>query len=468
MAQTLETVILNNLINDETFARISLPHLKKEYFADEHRTVFELILGFVSTYNRLPTSEILEVEFGKTITDSSNSTAIAALEVIKGFDDDLNTDQEWLITETEKWCKDKAVMLAVMKSIEIIDGKEKKLKEGMIPDILQEALSVTFDTSVGHDYFKDAEDRIAFYKKVEAKIPFDLEMLNTITNGGVTRKTLNVVMASTGSGKSLFMCHLAAAAMTQGQNVLYITMEMSEYKIAERIDANLLDINIQDLKKTENSSFISKVSAIKSKTSGQLVVKEYPTASAHAGHFRALLTELKMKKDFKPDLIFIDYLNICSSSRLSGSTAGTNSYGYVKAIAEELRGLAVEFDVPIWSATQTNRDGFGNTDVDLTNTSESIGLSSTVDLQIALVVTDELRDLNQIMVKQLKNRYNDLEPSRFVLGIERPKMRLYDVQAATQGLVGGTSSMGTPPVAQTPFDQSGTPRNKSNFAGFTV
>ena len=374
-----------------------------------------------------------------------------------------------LVAETEKWCKDKAVMLAVMKAIEIIDGKEQVLKEGMIPDILQEALNITFDTTVGHDYFEDVEDRIAFYKKVEAKIPFDLEMFNKITNGGVTRKTLNVVMASTGAGKSLFMCHLASAAVADGKNVLYITLEMSEYKIAERIDANLLNIDIQNLKNQDDSGFIAKVNSVKSKTVGQLIVKEYPTASAHAGHFRALLTELKMKKGFTPDVIFIDYLNICTSSRLAGNTAGTNSYGFIKSIAEELRGLAVEFNVPIWSATQTNREGFGNTDVDLTNTSESIGLSATVDLQIALVVTDELKEMDQILVKQLKNRYNDLNPSKFVIGVDRTKMKLFDINDATAGLVDGTSNPGQDPapVGQTPFDMAGNRRRKE-FTGFNV
>ena len=434
MTKDLQTVILNNLIHNEIFCRKALPHLKVEYFAKEHKKVYNLVLSFVSQYNKLPNSAALEIEFQNSdfvTRDGANEV----LTLIRAFEKHEAVDEDWLITSTEKWCKDRAVYLAIMQSIEIIDGKSKDKSEGAIPSILSDALGVSFDTNVGHDYLENAKDRYNFYHQKEDKMPFDLEMFNTITNGGITRKTLNIILAGTGVGKSLAMCHLAAAGLAEGKNVLYITLEMAEEKIAERIDANLFDIDISDIANMPKDMFDSKVNRIIKKTQGKLIIKEYPTAVAHAGHFRALLDELKLKKDFKPDVIFIDYLNIAASSRMKGLGGSINSYTYVKAIAEELRGLAVEFNVPIWSATQVTRTGFGNSDVEITDTSESFGLPATCDLMIALISTEQLEGMNQIMVKQLKNRYNDpTENKRFVVGIDRAKMRLYDVEASAQNL----------------------------------
>ena len=440
MTKDLQTIILNNLIHDETFCRKALPHLKVDYFEQYHVPLYKLILSFVSEYNKLPNAAALEIEFQNS-DYAGHESATEVLTLIRELESKEEVDGDWLAASTEKWCKDRAVYLAIMESIEIIDGKKKDKAEGVIPEILSNALAVSFDSNVGHDYIENAKDRYEFYHKKEDKMPFDLEMLNTITKGGVGKKTLNIILAGTGVGKSLAMCHFAAAAMSEGKNVLYITLEMAEEKIAERIDANLFDINIADIENLPKSTFDTKINKIKGRTNGKLIVKEYPTAVAHSGHFRALLEELKLKKDFKPDVIFIDYLNIAASSRMKGLGGSINSYTYVKAIAEELRGLAVEYDVPLWSATQVNRTGFGSSDVEITDTSESFGLPATCDLMLALISTEQLEGMNQLMVKQLKNRYNDPTVNkRFVVGIDRSKMRLYDVEDSAQNLSGDASA----------------------------
>jgi len=430
----LQTIILKTIINDEEYCRKALPHVKAEYFEDEKKPVYELILAFLQKYNKLPNSSALDVEFQKSdYINKSNRNEIHNL--ILDLKNHEEVEREWLLNSTEEWCKQRAVYLAIIKSIGIIDGKEKELTDGAIPGILSKALSVTFDTNVGHDYFENSEKRYDFYHLQEDKIPFDLSMFNTITKGGVSNKTLNIILAGTGVGKSLAMCHFASANLSAGQNVLYITMEMAEERIAERIDANLFDVPIDQLETLPRELFDSKVDKLKGKTRGRLIVKEYPTATAHVGHFRALLDELKLKKDFKPDVIYVDYLNICGSSRMKGLSGSINTYSLIKAIAEELRGLAVEHNVPIWSATQVTRTGFGNTDVELTDTSESFGLPATADLMLALISTEQLEGMNQLMVKQLKNRYNDpTQDKRFVVGIDRSKMRLYDVEESAQTL----------------------------------
>tara|TARA_R110002153_G_scaffold89582_3_gene219216 strand:+ start:3567 stop:4829 length:1263 start_codon:yes stop_codon:yes gene_type:complete len=406
----------------------------------EYRPVYELILSFIRSYNKLPTSAALQIEFGQSdYTTRADANEISKL--ITSLDTASEVDEAWLLNSTEKFCKDRAVQLAIMESIEILDGNKPDKSEGSIPEILSNALSVSFDTNIGHDYIDNASERFDFYKRKEDKVPFDIGMLNTITKGGISRKTLNIILAGTGVGKSLAMCHFAAAALSEGKNVLYITLEMAEEKIAERIDANLFDIDIAEIENMPKDLFESKVNLIKKKTQGKLIVKEYPTATAHAGHFRALLDELKLKKSFAPDIIFIDYLNIAASSRMKGLGGSVNTYSYVKAIAEELRGLAVEFNVPVWSATQVTRTGFGNTDVEITDTSESFGLPATADLMIALISTEKLESMNQLMVKQLKNRYNDLTSNkRFVVGIDRSKMRLYDVEDSAQTLQNESSA----------------------------
>lgn len=446
--QNIETVILKSLTNNEEYFRRVIPHIKKDYFTNEHRSVYDIFLQFVSEYSKLPTPTILEVEFQKSI-HANRPNATEVLGLIRQLKENAEVEYEWLLNSTEKWCKDRAVYLAIMESIEIIDGKNTKKAEGAIPEILSNALGVSFDSNVGHDYIENAKDRFEFYHREEDKMSFDIEMLNTITKGGVSKKTLNVILAGTGTGKSLAMCHFASAALAEGKNVLYITLEMSEEKIAERIDANLFDVNIADIESMDEDQFNRKIDSIAKKTHGKLVIKEYPTASAHAGHFRALLDELKLKKNFKPHVIFVDYLNIAASSRMKGLGGSINSYTYVKAIAEELRGLAVEFDVPLWSATQVTRTGFGNSDVDITDTSESFGLPATCDMMLALISTEQLEGMNQVMVKQLKNRYNDLNKNkRFVVGLDRSKMRLYDVEDS----------------AQTLADDSTTANNSSNVA----
>ena len=428
--EAIESTIIKNLVGDDTYVRKVIPYIKPEYFNDySDKILFDIINNFVVTYGQTPTKEVLSIEVDNR--KDLNEDSYKQLQVKIGDIDNTEVDSQWLLDATEKWCKQRAVYLALLDSVKIADGQDEKRTEDAIPSILQEALAVSFDDHIGHDYIEDYEDRFAFYHRNESKIPFDLSLFNKITKGGIPNKTLNVALAGTGVGKSLFMCHMAAASLLQGKNVLYITLEMAEEKIAERIDANLLNVNIKDIEDLPEQLFESKVTRLAQKTNGKLIIKEYPTASAHSGHFKALLNDLSLKKSFKPDIIFIDYLNICASSRYKGALV--NSYTYVKAIAEELRGLAVEFDLPIVSATQTTRSGYGSSDVDLTDTSESFGLPATADLMFALISTEELESINQIMVKQLKNRYNDLNLfKRFVVGIDRAKMRLYDVEDSAQ------------------------------------
>jgi replicative DNA helicase len=429
--EKIETTILRNLLFNNEYCRKVLPFIKTEYFENLHeKVVFEEICKFIVAYEELATKEVLLIETEKR-TDITEDTYKTICDYVSKLDDG-HADLEWVTDTTEKWCRDRAIYLALMESIKIADGQDEKKNRDAIPSILQEALAVGFDNNVGHDYLNDFEKRYDFYHKKQEKIPFDLDYFNKITKGGIPNKTLNIALAGTGVGKSLFMCHVAASVLLQGKNVLYITLEMSEEKIAERIDANLLNINIKDIETLPKIMFESKVNAIAKKTQGTLIIKEYPTASAHSGHFRALLNELQLKKSFRPDIIFIDYLNICASSRYKGNLS-VNSYSYIKSIAEELRGLAVEMNVPIFSATQTTRSGSTNSDPDLTDTSESFGLPATADLMFALISTEELEQLGQIMVKQLKNRYNDPTTNkRFVVGIDRSKMRLYDVEQSAQ------------------------------------
>ena len=430
--ETIENTILKNLLLNEDYARKVLPFVKTEYFDNtREKVIFEEIAKFIATYNKLATREVLHIECEKR-KDITDDTYKEVVDYIDKFDLE-KANSEWLLNQTEKWCRDRAIYLALVESISIADGNDDKKNVDAIPNILSDALAVSFDNHVGHDYLEDYSDRFDFYHQREEKIPFDLEFFNKITKGGLPNKTLNVALAGTGVGKSLFMCHMASSCLLSGKNVLYITMEMAEEKIAERIDANLLNVNIQQLTDLPRQMFETKVSKLASKTQGSLIIKEYPTASAHSGHFRALLNELALKKSFKPDIVFIDYLNICASSRYRGSIS-VNSYSYIKAIAEELRGLACEANVPVVSATQTTRSGYGSSDVELTDTSESFGLPATADLMFALISTEELEELGQIMVKQLKNRYNDLNMNkRFVVGVDRSKMRLYDCEQSQGG-----------------------------------
>lgn len=427
----IELTILRQLIHNEPYMRNVLPFLKKDYFTDHaDKTVYSLITDFISKYNKPPTIEALEIALQNTPTSENNFKETH--DVVKQLTVKDTVNEEWLLDETERFCKDKAVYNAILQSISIIDGKDKQHSKDGIPSLLQEALGVCFDHSVGHDYFDNSTDRYDFYHRVESRIPFDLELFNKITQGGLPNKTLNIALAGTGVGKSLFMCHVAAGALAQGKNVLYITLEMAEERIAERIDANLLNIEIDQLKDLSKQMFTDRLQRLNNKTHGKLIIKEYPTASAHVGHFKSLLSELQLKRTFRPDIIFIDYLNICASSRFKPG-GGVNSYTYVKAIAEELRGLAVEFNLPIVSATQTTRSGYSNTDVELTDTSESFGLPATADFMFALISTEELEQLNQIMVKQLKNRYNDPTlHKRFMVGIDRAKMKLFDLEPSAQ------------------------------------
>ena len=429
--ERIESTILKNLIHNEEYSRKSIPFLKAEYFEDrKEKVIFEEILSFIVKYDTSITIEALNIEVDNR-TDLTEDEVKGIKEIITSLKES-SVDQQWLLDSTEKWCRDRAIYLALMESIHIADGNDENKNRDSIPTILSDALSVSFDNNIGHDYLLNYEERYEFYHKKEEKIEFDLEYFNKITKGGLPNKTLNIALAGTGVGKSLFMCHFASSVLLQGRNVLYITMEMAEEKIAERIDANLLDVSIQDLTDLPKLMFDKKVNSISKKTQGSLIIKEYPTASAHSGHFKALLNELALKKSFKPDIIFIDYLNICASSRYKAGS-NVNSYSYIKAIAEELRGLAVEANVPILSATQTTRSGFASSDVDLTDTSESFGLPATADLMFALISTEELEALNQIMIKQLKNRYND--PTifkRFVIGVDRAKMRLYDCEQKAQ------------------------------------
>ena len=434
VTQTIERTALTNLISNEDYARKVLPFIKGNYFdLKEERVIFEEIYNFVDKYKKIPTQTSLEIEVGerKDLTEIEYKKVVEIIQTLNPVKVDFN----WLIDTTEKFCKDKAIYNAIVDGISIIDGKDKDRNRDSIPSILTDALSVSFDNAVGHDYILDADSRFDFYHRIEEKIPFDLEYFNKITKGGLPPKTLNIALAGTGVGKSLFMCHMAANCLSQGKNVLYVTLEMAEERIAERIDANLMNISMEDLQDLPKKMFDDKMAKIMKKTSGKLIVKEYPTASANSNHFRGLIKELAIKKSFKPDIIFIDYLNICASSRFKGN-ANVGSYFYIKAIAEELRGLAVETNVPIMSATQTTRSGFISSDVGLEDTSESFGLPATADLMFALISTEELEELNQIAVKQLKNRYNDPTMNRrFVLGFDRAKMKLFDVDIKEQDLV---------------------------------
>ena len=429
--ERLELTILRNLVFNETYSRKVIPFIQPDYFEQRtEKVVFEEIVKFIVKYGSAITPEALNIEI-ENRTDI-NESEIKEVRSLVGQFNDSPVEPQWLLDTTEKWCRDRAIYLALMESIHIADGKSDKKGRDAIPSILSDALAVSFDNNIGHDYLQNYEERYDFYHRKEDKIEFDLEYFNKITKGGLPNKTLNIALAGTGVGKSLFMCHVASSVLLQGRNVLYITLEMAEERIAERIDANLLNVNIQQLVELPRQMFENKVTNLSKKTQGTLIIKEYPTASAHSGHFKALLNELSLKKSFRPDIIFIDYLNICASSRYK-SNFSVNSYSYVKAIAEELRGLAVEFNVPIVSATQTTRSGYGNSDVELTDTSESFGLPATADFMFALISTEELEQLGQIMVKQLKNRYNDPTVyKRFIVGIDRAKMRLYDCEQTAQ------------------------------------
>ena len=427
MEINLEQTILRNLLTNDDFTRKVAAFLQPEYFEGVYKSLFKEFTKYIAKYNKLPTKEAFKIEIDEAnrLTDEQYRHAMEIFPNIFTYEKE---DIKWLLDRTEKWCQDRAVFNAVMESIQIIDGKHEALSKNAIPDVLSKALSVSFDTNIGHDYLENVDSRWDFYNLDEEKMAFDLDYFNRVTKGGLPNKTLNIALAGTGVGKSLFMCHMGAAALTEGKNVLYITMEMSEERIAERIDANLLDVPIDRLDKMTKKNFTDRVGSLANKTNGKLIIKEYPTGAAHANHFRALLNELKLKKNFIPDIIFIDYLNICSSSRMKGMGGAINSYSYIKSIAEELRGLAVEFDVPVVSATQTTRGGYNNDDVGLEDTSESFGLPATADFMFALISNDELKGNNQIMVKQLKNRYNDPGlHQRFVVGVDRSKMRLFDV-----------------------------------------
>jgi replicative DNA helicase len=429
--ERIETTILRNLVFNENYSRKVIPFIQPNYFEQRtEKVVFQEVVNFIVKYGSSITLEALNIEI-ENRTDLSDSEVKEIREISKSLHDSI-VDERWLLDTTEKWCRDRAIYLALMESIHIADGNDEKKNRDAIPSILSNALAVSFDNHIGHDYLQDYEERYESYHRKENRIPFDLEYFNKITKGGLPNKTLNIALAGTGVGKSLFMCHMASSCVLDGRNVLYITLEMAEEKIAERIDANLLNVPIQQLVELPRQMFENKVTNLAKKTQGTLIIKEYPTASAHSGHFKSLLNELALKKSFRPDIIFIDYLNICASSRYK-SNLSVNSYSYIKAIAEELRGLAVEFNVPIVSATQTTRSGYGNSDVELTDTSESFGLPATADLMFALISTEELEGLGQIMVKQLKNRYND--PTiykRFIVGIDRAKMRLYDCEQTAQ------------------------------------
>ncbi len=456
----IQTHVLSHLINDEEYCRRVIPYLKPSYFESTHKVVFDLIVNFVNKHNKIPSGKVLELELQNVnLPDELRVSASACINECKQKSD---LEQEYLVDKTEKWCRERAVYNAIMDSIQIIDGKTEQ-DEGAIPDLLTKALGVNFDPNIGHDYIDNSEERFDFYNTKETRIPFDLDYLNKITKGGLPNKTLNIAMAGTGVGKSLFMCHTAAANLEIGKNVLYITMEMAEERIAERIDANLMDLPIQQLETLPKNVFNSKIEKIAKGSIGKLIVKEYPTGAAHTGHFRALLNELKLKKNFVPDIIYIDYLNICASSRVRGLGGSINTYSYVKSIAEELRGLAVEFNVPIVSATQTTRSGYSNTDVGLEDTSESFGLPATADLMFALISTEELEELGQLLVKQLKNRYNDpTKYKRFVIGIDRSRMKLYDVEESAQTDI--VSDM----APDKPINTFGDRDSKDTFAEFKI
>ena len=458
--ERIETTILRNLICNEEYSRKVIPFIEPTYFENRsEKVIFEEITQFIVNYGSAITTEALNIEV-ENRTDLNESEIKETRDICQSFTDSP-VDHQWLLDTTEKWCRDRAIYLALMESISIADGQDDKKNRDAIPSILSDALSVSFDNNIGHDYLLNYQERYDFYHKKEDTIPFDLEYFNKITKGGLPNKTLNIALAGTGVGKSLFMCHVASSILLQGRNVLYITMEMAEERIAERIDANLLDLPIQQLSDPilTKDRYVAKIDGLRKKTQGRLVIKEYPTASAHVGHFKALLNELSLKKGFQPDIIFVDYLNICASARYKGNIV--NSYTYVKAIAEELRGLAGEFNVPIVSATQTTRSGYGNSDVELTDTSESFGLPATADLMFALISTEDMEQMGQIMVKQLKNRYNDLSVfKRFVVGIDRAKMRLYDCDQSAQDNIIDAGSIPDAPVAFT--------ETKEKFTGFKI
>ena len=460
----LEQTIIKNLIYNEEYVRKVLPFIRPDYFSDNaEKIVFKEIFEFINQYKNPPTHEALVINFTekKNLTEPQVQEAIELLNKVHS-DRDEPTETQWLIEQTEKFCQDKAIYNAIMESVSILDSKNEKRTKGEIPQLLSDALGVSFDNNIGHDYTQDYDSRYDSYHKVESRIRFDLDLFNKITKGGLPIKTLNIALAGTGVGKSLFMCHVAAGNLSQGQNVLYITMEMAEEKIAERIDANLLNIDLDELRTISKEDYTRKFSALKAKTQGKLIIKEYPTAGASVLHFRALLNDLALKKNFRPDIIFIDYLNICCSARIKPG-ANVNSYSYIKAIAEELRGLAVEFSVPVVSATQTTRSGFSNSDPGLEDTSESFGLPATADFMFALVSNEELEALNQILVKQLKNRYGDPNLyKRFVLGIDRAKMRLYDVEESAQQDIADAG------IPDKPINTFGNRERRKDFGGLKV
>ena len=454
----IEQVIIKNILTNEKFMRKVLPFIKPDYFEGVYRILFKEVGKFVGKYNKLPNAEAFKIQLDDT--DSMTEEQYRhAVEVLPNLFEKEESDERWLYDTTEKWCQDRALYNAIMESITIIDGKHQTLSKNALPEILNKALGVSFDTNIGHDYLENYDDRYEFYHAEEERIPFDLDYFNKITKGGLPKKTLNVALAGTGVGKSLFMCHMSAAALLQGFNVLYVTMEMAEERIAERIDANLLNVPVDQLKNLNKDIFSTKIQNLSTKTTGKLIIKEYPTGQAHSGHFRALLSELKLKKKFVPDIMFIDYLNICSSARMKGMGGAVNSYNYIKAIAEEIRGLAVEFNVPIVSATQTTRSGYSNTDVGLEDTSESFGLPATADFMFALISTEELEGLGQIAVKQLKNRYNDpTYKKRFVIGVDRARMKLYDVDDSQQSLIDDAVK----------FTSNESTEDKDKFSGFKL
>ena len=465
---SIEKVILSNLAMNEEFGRKVVPFLKSEYFQDQaEKLIFGLIKEYADKYNKFPTKEALAIDLANRDAISED-TFTKCKNIIEEIGSDPQSEVDWLVDQTEKFCQDKAVYNAIMKSIQILDDKTGKLTKGAIPSLLSDALAVSFDSHIGHDFVNDSDERWDFYHTHEKKIPFSLDFMNRITKGGVSAKTLNIILAGTGVGKSLFMCNEAANNLTDGYNVLYITMEMAEERIAERIDANLLNVNLDRLALLTKEEYQAKIERVRQKAKGRLIIKEYPTACAGANNFRHLLEELRIKKNFKPDIVYIDYLNICASSRIKHG-ANVNSYTYIKAIAEELRGLAVEYNVPVISATQTTRTGFTSSDLGLEDTSESFGLPATADFMFALIGTEELDNLNQILVKQLKNRYSDVGTyRRFIIGVDRSKMKLYDVeQSAQENIMDGPSVMDNTAFGTADKERAmGGKFNKQLFDGF--
>lgn len=451
----IEQTVLSNLVFNEDYFRKVYPYLKSDYFEDNIlQKVFNTYSEYVEEYREPPSVEVLKlcIDKRKDLNEDAYKNIMASVDSLKR---DHDTDQEWLVKETEKFCQDRDLFNAIRKAILVVDGSDKEMDKGSLPELLSDSLSISFDTSIGHDYLEDYESRYDFYHKKEERIPFDIELLNKITKGGLPRKSMTVLLATTGGGKSLVKCHAAAAAMMAGKNVLYITMEMAEERISERIDANMLDVTIDEVAEMPRDVYQKRMERIKGKSTGKLVVKEYPTGSAHVGHFRHLLSELRMKRGFKPDIIMIDYLNICASARVKGAAAA-NSYTLVKSIAEEVRGLAMEYNCAVITSSQFNRDGYGNSDVDLTNTSESMGITHTADCILGLITSEDLDSLGQLMIKQLKNRWGDLSYyRRFVVGIDRSKMKLYDLEDSAQRNVGQAAPQSTAPQDNSPvFDKS--------------